>query len=626
MFQTYPELLSDLLDQVTKGLIQLPDFQRGWVWDDDRIKGLLISICRGFPIGAVMTLSAGGEIRLKARPIEGVDEASAKSPSTYLLDGQQRLTSLYQALRYPGPVDTHDTRNKRIKRWYYIDMKVASEPEADPERLVISVPENKRLTRDFGREELLNLSTREQEYKEHAIPTEKILNPLEWIMGYLNYWKEEVPSDSNAPDIMNSFSDSVVPQFSKYQLPVINLSKETPKEAVCAVFEKVNTGGVTLNVFELATASFAADAEHFSLRDDWEERKKRLYSSFGGVLQGVDGNQFLQAVALLKTQDDRKTAISKGKNGPQAPAIGCKRRDILNLDLDDYRSWADRVEQGFVDAGNFLVSQFVFGRRNVPYGTQLVPLAVLFVELDKELQPYNAKHKLEQWYWSGVFGEAYGGTVETQFALDLEEVAGWIRGGPSPRLVVEASFTPERLLTMRSRNSAAYKGLYALQMKNGAADWRTNQQLSSLTFIAQSIDIHHIYPQAWCEDDDTPPIPSGLYNSVINKTPIDAVTNRIIGRKAPSNYLPILQDKISPVNLDSVLESHWIDPALLRIDDFAQSFVRRGEKMLSLIGQAMGRNLGSGRDIFHKALTDAGVAESEFDEEPEFDEFGEAAS
>ena len=118
MFQTYPALLGNILAQVEKGDIQLPDFQRGWVWDDDRIKELLISICRGFPIGAVMTLSAGGETRLKARPIEGVDESAAGPPSTHLLDGQQ-------ALRYSGPVDTHDSRNKRIKRWYYIDWFLA---------------------------------------------------------------------------------------------------------------------------------------------------------------------------------------------------------------------------------------------------------------------------------------------------------------------------------------------------------------------------------------------------------------------------------------------------------------------------------------------------------------------
>lgn len=342
-------------------------------------------------------------------------------------------------------------------------------------------------------------------------------------------------------------------------------------------------------------------------------------------MQGVDGNQFLQAIALLKTQEDRQIAISQGKTGPQVPAIGCRRRDILNLNLDDYRNWADKVEQGYLDAAGFLVSQHVFGRRNVPYGTQLVPLSVLYVELANELLPFKAKRKLEQWFWSGVFGEAYGGTVETQFALDLEEVARWIRGGPTPRLVVEATFTPERLLTLRTRNSAAYKGLYALQMKNGARDWRTNQSLEFMVFTGRSIDIHHIFPQAWCEQEATPRVSSSLYNSVINKTPIDAVTNRIIGRKAPSIYLTSLQKDIYPVSLDDVLQSHWIDPVLLRGDDFAQSFVNRGEELLSLIGQAMGRDLGSGKEILTKALTDAGVAEGDFDEEPEFDEYGETS-
>ena len=629
MFGSGPVLLTQLLNDVENGGIQLPDFQRGWVWDDDRIKGLLTSILRGFPIGAVMTLEAGGEIKMRARPIEGVDARSTGFPRTFLLDGQQRLTSLYQSLRYPGPVDTHDNRNKKIKRWYYIDIKAATDPDIDPEEAVISVPEDRRTTREFGREVMLDLSTRELEYKEHKIPTEQLKDPMEWMMDYVEYWKEAEP-EFDALGTFKRFNNTVVDQFTQYQLPVINLGQQTPKEAVCAVFEKVNTGGVVLNVFELATATFAADAEHFSLRDDWDERKKRLYDRPGGVLQGLDGNQFLQAVALLKTQSDRRAATSQGKTGRQIPAIGCRRRDILNLALDDYRHWADRVEEGFADAGEFLVSQYVYGSRNVPYGTQLVPLAALHVELGKELNPYSAKQKLEQWYWSGVFGEAYGGTVETQFALDLAEVAGWIRGGARPRLMEEASFAPERLLSLRTRNSAAYKGLYALQMKNGAADWRTNKQLSWMTFASSgNIDIHHIFPKAWCEGKDedkaSPRVPPRLYNSVINKTPIDAETNRRIGGKAPSKYLPRLKPDISPVCLDDVLVSHWIDPELLRADDFTQSFVARGEAMLGLIGRAMDRPIDSGEEVFRNALRDAGVAADEFDEEPEYNELGEAA-
>ena len=65
-----------------------------------------------------------------------------------------------------------------------------------------------------------------------------------------------------------------------------------------------------------------------------------------------------------------------------------------------------------------------------------------------------------------------------------------------PVLVGEANFIPERLLSLRTRNSAAYKGLYALQMKSGASDWRTGEQLAFATWHQENIDIHHIFPVA----------------------------------------------------------------------------------------------------------------------------------
>ena len=117
MFSTQPVLLSNLLNDVEVGKIQLPDFQRGWVWDDGRIKGLLASISRGFPVGAVMTLSAGADIKFKTRPIEGVFNNKVGKADSFLLDGQQRLTTLYQALRHPEAVNTHNTKNQKLKRW-----------------------------------------------------------------------------------------------------------------------------------------------------------------------------------------------------------------------------------------------------------------------------------------------------------------------------------------------------------------------------------------------------------------------------------------------------------------------------------------------------------------------------
>ncbi len=631
MFTTNPISLKDLLDDMESGEIQLPDFQRGWVWDDERIKSLLVSISRGFPIGAIMTLSADGEIQFHKRPIEGVELDGTEKHERYLLDGQQRLTSLYQALRHKKAVETRDRPGGRkvINRWYYIDMKKSLDPYAEPEDAFISMPEDKIERRNFGRDIVRDLSSQEMEFQQHMIPTEQVMDPTEWIFSYVDYWKE---TDPDAFSFANNFRQKVLTQFADYDLPVINLDKDTSKEAVCTVFEKVNTGGVTLNVFELLTASFAA--EGYRLRDDWEKRRERMHSRYG-VLQGVDNTHFLQSVTLLATQEYRRQAIEEGHPAP--PGIGCKRDDILNLTLEDYRKWADKAESGFESAAKFLHSNFVFTENNLPYNTQLVPLSAIFVELGQELEPANAETRLERWYWSGVFGEMYGSAVESQYARDLAEVPKYIRNGSEPTLIGEANFAPARLISLRTRQSAAYKGLYAMQMKNGGADWRTSKSLTLSDWHDDRIDIHHIFPKKWCESVSNPAVPPHLFNSIINKTPIDARTNKIIGGNAPSVYLPRLRNHND--KLHDVLESHWLNPDMLEADKFVECFVERGEAMLDLIGTAMGHTLESGRETFLSALQTAGLAvdfaevvghvelESEiFDEdEDEFDYLGEAA-
>ena len=636
MFQTNPVNMGELLNDVKAGKIQLPDFQRGWVWDDDRIRGLLASISRRFPIGAVMTLLAGGDINFRTRPVEGVKSKDLAAPEFFLLDGQQRLTSLYQSLLHSGPVDTKDSRNKKIQRWYYIDMLKALDGNSDREDAIVSVPADRKITRNFGREIETDLSSRDLEYQQHLMPTECLLDSLGWTLGYIGYWSnsEILHPQGNATEFFEQFKNSVLDNFTGYSLPVISLDRDTPKEAVCTVFEKVNTGGVVLTVFELVTAAFAADAgsEHFSLREDWDSRKRRL--SQYGVLQSIGGDQFLQAVALLTTQKRRREALEEGQPTDQAPGIRCNREAILSLSLEDYRAWAEKVESGLIESAKFLHSQYVFTSRDVPYNTQIVPMAALYVELGRELEPATARECLERWFWCGVLGEVYGGAVESQFALDLVEVSEYVRNGVVPRLITEAAFDPARLLYLQTRRSAAYKGIYALQMKGGAADWRTGEPLTVATWYNESIDIHHIFPVSWCEHQN-PQVPGYLCNSVINKTPIDASTNRIIGGRAPSSYLNRLQQHdIGPEYLDKVLESHWINPGPLRSDNFAVSFVQRGEAIMNLIGEVMGKDLSDGGGVFQNALYRAGLWEpvelegpvEEYEEiDEEFDLVGEIA-
>ena len=414
-FDSTKTSLQELLAQAKTGRLQLPDFQRGWVWDDERIAKRIASVSVSFPVGAVMLLESGGDnVRFKTRPLAGADAASdTSSPDTLVLDGQQRLTALLQALMNGQSVETRDTKGKAVRRRFYIDMRKGLDPNVDREDAVIVVPED-GIVRRFGGGVELDVSTPEQEYAKHMFPVDRVFDSAEWRQAYSDYWN----FDRDKMMLYNAFERDVIKRFEQYQVPVIQLRRETPKEAVCLVFERVNTGGVVLTVFELLTATFAAD--DFQLRDDWAAREKRLKDTYP-VLRSLQSDDFLQAIALLVTMQRRHEAIAHGVPGDRAPGIGCKRKEILRLEVADWQSWADRVEEGFVRAARFLYGQKVFTSRDLPYRTQLVPLAAALVMLDRAGETEGARRALARWYWCGVFGELYGGATETRFARDLPE-------------------------------------------------------------------------------------------------------------------------------------------------------------------------------------------------------------
>ena len=583
--------LQELLERARTGQLQLPAFQRGWVWDDEHIKSLLASVSVSFPIGAVMLLQTGGEhIRFKPRPLAGTDEALHAEPETLVLDGQQRLTSLYQALMSTSAVETKDAKGKPIRRWYYLDMKQAIEPEADQEDAVLSV-RGDRLVRAFGGQITLDMTAPEHEYAAEFFPVNRIFDSAEWRQAYSEHWN----FDADKMRTFNEFEHDVIKRFERYQVPVIELKKETPKEAVCLVFERVNTGGVALTVFELLTASFAAD--DFQLRDDWDAREVRLKQRHP-VLHNLQSDDFLQSISLLVTRARRHAALSGGTSTDKAPGISCKRRDILRLEVTDWQAWAHRVEKGFDAAARFLYGQNIFKARDLPYRTQLVPLAALFTDLGPTGETEGARRKIARRYWCGVLGELYGGAIESRFARDLPEVAAVVRGeAVEPTTITESSFQAGRLLTLRTRNSAAYKGLYALLMHDGGADFRTGEPIAAQTVFDDEIDIHHIFPKRWCEEAKLEP---ATYNSIINKTAISARTNRQIGGRAPSKYLPALERAadIDASRMDEILASHRIAADAVRTDRFWDFYAARAEALLQRIEVATGKKITREPELF----------------------------
>src|ERR1022692_4464949 len=176
-FQTNPFDLNKLLDDCHRGVIQLPDFQRSWVWDEDRITSLIASVSRAFPVGALMSLDTGGPVNFKPRPVEGAPaEAKQVAPQSLLLDGQQRMTSLYQATLRGHVVETVTPKKRKVKRWFYIDIRKALDLSLDREQAIVGVPEDRIVRVDFGREALLDLSSAEREYTSLMYPVSHVFD------------------------------------------------------------------------------------------------------------------------------------------------------------------------------------------------------------------------------------------------------------------------------------------------------------------------------------------------------------------------------------------------------------------------------------------------------------------
>ncbi len=573
--------LEDILKPISSAYIQLPDFQRGWVWDDFRIKALIASISNSYPVGAVMFLEYGGDsARFKYRPFTGVDVAA--TPDKLVLDGQQRLTSVYCAMFSKKAVETITEKKADIKRFYYLDINKCLDPQVDRIDAILSIPEERQLKSDFGRVIDLDISTRKKEFEQHMFPLNIVYDHMACAIWQNEYQKHH-NYDADILDRYARFNVDVLMTIKSYKIPVITLDKAIPKEAVCQVFENVNTRGVTLTVFELVTATFAAD--DFELRKDWEAREETIKKH--SVLSDVSATDYLTAMTLLTGYNRFKT---------EGSAVSCKKKDVLNLSLNEYKNTANHLTKGYIQVAKFLQEQRIFSGRDLPYTTQLIPMAAAFTLLGNDVHDNTVKHKIARWYWSGVFGEMYGGANETRYALDVTGLMAWIKENDSPPdTISRAYFNPTRLISLQTRLSAAYKGVMALLLKAGCSDLVSGSAMDFTTFFDENtdtpqVDIHHIFPKAYCESKD---YKRAKWNSIVNKTPLFSRTNRILGGKAPSAYLAKIENdnKVFVPDIDRYLISHKIDVASIRKDDFDSFFIARAKELLDLISAAMGRTI-----------------------------------
>lgn len=188
-------------------------------------------------------------------------------------------------------------------------------------------------------------------------------------------------------------------------------------------------------------------------------------------------------------------------------------------------------------------------------------------------------------------GEMYGGANETRYANDMEDVVAAIRGQSSLNRTVNAAyFSATRLISLQTRNSAAYKGIMALVYRERCHDFVQGTTIDIVKSMDEAPDIHHIFPEAYCTKMG---YKREKWNSIVNKTPLLPESNRQIGGEAPSIYSKRVMRKaaIDESEYRARVESHLVDYDSFIADNFDSYFISRAKAIMKAIEEAMGKTI-----------------------------------
>lgn len=496
---TNPRALKELLGEIHNRTTALPDFQRDFVWEPSATQELIVSIANNYPAGSILRVRDAKRV-FAAREFEGAPPLAGSKHTFLVLDGQQRLTSLYQAFFGVG------------EHRYYLNLRKLVDG-LDFEEAIFHV----RATTKWV-----------QAHQDFEVQARELLLPLDVLKGGSGGFLQWMLKATNplSPqeragmlDALTRIEEQWIKTIDDYQFPVVTLSDKTEPDALCTIFETLNRTGVKLSVFELLTARFWA--QEINLRTLWDEAREK--HSIIGEFE-VDPYYLLQAIALA---------------GRKAPS--CKRGDVLNLSADDIKAWWDKVVRGLGLGLEILRDDCkVILPKWLPYQTMLAPMAALLARADTPKTPEAGvqRERIKRWFWCSVFGQAYESSPNSQAARDVTEVGAWLAGGPAPESVAGMQFDPKALRDVTPRQRALYRGVICLVLGSGsgARDFHTQSVITGKLMTDLGIDDHHVFPADFLQKKKGVTL-ARLRDCVLNRTLIDRTTNQIISNRAPSDYL-----------------------------------------------------------------------------------------
>ena len=554
--------LFELLSDVKKGLIVIPDFQRDFIWELKQIEELLNSVINGYFIGSILMLESSlDNQRFAPRLIRGVQQDQINRQDynaiKYILDGQQRITSLYYSFFEPN-VPLSDDMNFVCK--FYIRPDILDIfGLMDPEDIVRRL----RLGRDL-KDKLFEIYKSQYGVDIKYLPTIGIFKSKKIFEAYIN---------SNS-SLTKSYIDKLREIFDKiqrYTIPVITLPTGTSDENIVNTFERINRTGTPLNIFELAVARYYLIGINLNIL------KSRIKDR--PFLNVLDEVSLLKTMAILEDLEPKSQALLRLVDTQNSsPQILAEFTDLWDLAVRYLDMALDRVMRVY---GAIKIK---IGKRNIdliPYTTMIVPLAVMLYEIEKRGNPAALYNKVDLWYWSTVFSQKYTHGVDTKSFNNVKVMQNWFTNPQEkPDLTPNFDYVKSEILK-GARSSALGKGFYNQLILNNPKDLLTGQPIT-----ISECQVDHIFPSSRF---------GKTADNIFNLTLLDKNTNQKKKDKLPADFLnDCLESHGNDENsLIRTLESHFISTKALEalkqnnLDGFIQA---RAESFIEILKRKLAGN------------------------------------
>jgi hypothetical protein len=508
--------IREILQQLTAGNIRVPAFQRGFVWDAEKVAYFMDSLFKGYPFGSLLFWRTKAQLKTERQlgPFD-LPERDPEYPIDYVLDGQQRITSIF------GVFQT-DLKSGRDQDWTAVYFDYLADPNAQQSQFMVLDATQVDAGRHF---------------------------PLNVLFNVVAYRQ----ATTGLGEELLTRIDGLQARFKEVRIPVQTFSTED-RATVAIVFERVNRKGVELDTLQLLSAWTWSD--EFDLQQEFKNLSSEL-QPFGFADVGEDTNLLLRCCA----------AVLKGDASPDT---------LVELEGARVREKFPDTVNGIKGAIDFLRRNLkVESVNNLPFLPLLVPLSVFFATPGNEAVQVSDEQRtqLARWFWRSCFSRRYSSCVLRNLKTDIEEI-GKLKYGQENRLdafnvTIESNFFTENLFRIDSVNTKTFVLLLA---NKNPLSFTSGQPIDLLNVLRDynRNEFHHLYPRAYLRTLENSPVePKSDPNCLANFCFLSRADNNTLGGVAPSAYRAKMP--VNP-NLDKILEAALCPYSLF--DDNFDNFVQ----------------------------------------------------